>query len=135
MNLDNSHCAQVEFQLKEIIAENNQLKAKNQTMLSFLVDCINNWDCDRHAHNNGFPCRLCDVKKLLDTLDTSPGIPDNSNEKQFLDCGMNNQLAWRLGEIASDAGDPERDVGDHIDRGLILLRLLNESGFQVTGKI
>ena len=42
----------------------------------------------------------------------------------------NNLLAYRLGLIASEAGDPNRsDVGDEIDRGLILRRLLEESGF------
>jgi hypothetical protein len=46
---------------------------------------------------------------------------------------MPNTLAWRLGEIALAAGDPKRtDTGDMIDRGLILLRLLNEKGFSVS---
>lgn len=45
---------------------------------------------------------------------------------------MDNTLAWRLGMIAKEAGDANRkDVGDPIDRGLILLRLLNEKGFSV----
>jgi hypothetical protein len=45
---------------------------------------------------------------------------------------MDNVLAWRLGEIASDAGDPQRKgVGDLIDRGLILRRLLEEKGFYI----
>lgn len=48
----------------------------------------------------------------------------------YLDSGMSNILAWRLGEIASEAGDPKlKGVGDHIDRGLILRRLLEEKGF------
>ena len=43
---------------------------------------------------------------------------------------MNNVLAWRLGEIAREAGSAKRnDVGDYIDRGLILHRLLQEQGF------
>lgn len=51
-----------------------------------------------------------------------------------LNASMPNTLAWRLGEVALAAGDPQRkDVGDQIDRGLILLRLLNEKGFKVTG--
>jgi len=47
-----------------------------------------------------------------------------------LDAGMDNVLAYRLGKIASEAGNPNRhDVGDEIDRGLILRRLLEEKGF------
>ncbi|MDZ4318302.1 MAG: hypothetical protein U1A07_05590 [Phenylobacterium sp.] len=38
----------------------------------------------------------------------------------------------RLAKGAREAGDPARkDVGDSIDRGLILLRLLNEAGYDV----
>lgn len=49
-----------------------------------------------------------------------------------LDAACDNVLAWKLGEVASRAGDPARkDVGDYIDRGLILLRLLREAGFEV----
>lgn len=50
---------------------------------------------------------------------------------QPLDAAMNNVLAWRLGEIAILAGGGRKDVGDTIDRGLILLRLLNEKGFDL----
>lgn len=40
---------------------------------------------------------------------------------KILDCSMNNVLASRLGKVALQAGDPLRaDVGDSIDRGLIL---------------
>lgn len=40
--------------------------------------------------------------------------------------------AWRLGDVARQAGNPHRkDVGDFIDRGLILERLLKENGFEV----
>lgn len=49
-----------------------------------------------------------------------------------LTAAMDNVLAWRLGEIARDAGSPSRtDVGDLIDRGLILRRLLEEQNFQI----
>lgn len=48
-----------------------------------------------------------------------------------LDALMDNVLAWCLGEIALEAGRARPDVGDLIDRGLILLRLLNERGFDV----
>jgi len=45
---------------------------------------------------------------------------------------MDNLLAGRLGRVALEAGDPQRkDVGDSIDRGLILRRLLEEKGFGV----
>jgi hypothetical protein len=50
-----------------------------------------------------------------------------------LTAAMDNVLAWRLGEIARAAGSPTReDVGDPIDRGLVLLRLLNLAGFSLT---
>lgn len=50
-----------------------------------------------------------------------------------LTTSMNNQLAWRLGIIASEAGSKDRtDVGDPIDRGLVLLKLLDEKGFDVS---
>ena len=49
-----------------------------------------------------------------------------------LDALMDNVIAWKLGLIARKAGSPRRtDVGDPIDRGLILLRLLREEGFIV----
>lgn len=46
---------------------------------------------------------------------------------------MDNLDAWRLGQIAQEAGDPKRkDVGDPIDRGLVLLHLLNGQGYSIT---
>lgn len=49
-----------------------------------------------------------------------------------LDAACDNVTAWKLGEVAREAGNPARpDVGDLIDRGLILLRLLHEAGFDV----
>jgi len=56
-------------------------------------------------------------------------MSDTMNNKP-LTCAMDNVLAWKLGKIAAAAGDPKRtDVGDSIDRGLILRRLLEEDGF------
>lgn len=49
-----------------------------------------------------------------------------------LKSSMDNVLASRLGQIADEAGSPQRtDVGDSIDRGLILRRLLEEKGFEL----
>lgn len=49
-----------------------------------------------------------------------------------LDAAMNNLIAGTLGEIALDAGESRREgVGDSIDRGLILRRLLEEKGFHL----
>jgi len=49
-----------------------------------------------------------------------------------LDPGMDNVIASRMGEVAMSAGSRTRtDVGDNIDRGLILLRLLKEQGLSV----
>lgn len=49
-----------------------------------------------------------------------------------LDAAMQNTTAYKLGAIARDAGRDRSDVGDLIDRGLILLRLLNEAGFELS---
>lgn len=48
---------------------------------------------------------------------------------KILDAAMDNVLAWRLGEIAHESLKPM--AGDYIDRGLILLKLLNDKGFDV----
>lgn len=49
-----------------------------------------------------------------------------------LTSAMDNVLASRLGKVALEAGNPRHDgVGDSIDRGLILRRLLEESGFEI----
>lgn len=52
-----------------------------------------------------------------------------------LDCMMDNVLAWRLGEVALACinYDPTK-IGDLIDRGLILRRLLDEAGFELRVK-
>lgn len=48
---------------------------------------------------------------------------------------MNNVLASKLGRVALNAGNPKRSgVGDSIDRGLILRRLLEEEGFYLVVK-
>lgn len=60
--------------------------------------------------------------------------PCKMNDKPLNEL-MDNVLAWRLGEVALEAGDPKRkDVGDLIDRGLILRRLLEEKGFYLVLK-
>lgn len=49
-----------------------------------------------------------------------------------LTAAMDNVIASRLGQIATQAGKPDRkDVGDSIDRGLILRRLLEEAGYGI----
>ncbi len=57
--------------------------------------------------------------------------PNPSPSRKPLTSAMDNLLAWRMGEICMKAASPDQKVGDPIDRGLILLRLLNESGFEV----
>lgn len=50
----------------------------------------------------------------------------------ILNAAMDNVYASRLGQIASAAGDPNRkDIGDAIDRGLVLLSMLNAAGFAI----
>jgi len=46
-----------------------------------------------------------------------------------LNDAMDNVTAMRLGEIARECGGARPDVGDSIDRGLILARRLREEGF------
>lgn len=51
---------------------------------------------------------------------------------KFLDCSMPNEIAYKLGEIAREVGTLGNDkAGDEIDRGLILVRRLCESGYSV----
>ena len=51
-----------------------------------------------------------------------------------LTSAMSNDAAYKLGLIACDAGGRRDDVGDSIDRGLILRRLLEEGGFYLLEK-
>lgn len=44
---------------------------------------------------------------------------------------MDNVFAMQMGEAAKATMSPDQKAGDSIDRGLILLRLLNEKGFDV----
>lgn len=46
-----------------------------------------------------------------------------------LTAAMPNTLASKLGAVALQAASSDQPVGDSIDRGLILLRLLEEAGF------
>jgi hypothetical protein len=57
------------------------------------------------------------------------------NDEGVLTSAMDNVLASRLGNIASEVGNPKhKGVGDSIDRGLILRRRLEEEGFYLTRK-
>jgi len=48
-------------------------------------------------------------------------------DAQIVTAASGNLIMYELGKIAADAGSPLRtDVGDFIDRGLILRRLLEE---------
>jgi hypothetical protein len=47
-----------------------------------------------------------------------------------LTAAMDNVLSSKLGDVALQAGSKDRkDIGDSIDRGLVLRRLLEEQGF------
>jgi hypothetical protein len=64
------------------------------------------------------------------TSELGKGHPSMMNSSGPLGCGMDNVLAFKLGAIALEAGSRERsDIGDNIDRGLVLRRLLQEQGF------
>lgn len=59
-------------------------------------------------------------------------VPDELRGDEYLTPAMDNVLASTLGQIALDVGRPGRDdVGDSIDRGLILRRILSEHGFKL----
>ena len=47
---------------------------------------------------------------------------------------MNNEDASSLGQVARETMSPKQSVGDSIDRGLILRRLLQEKGFYLVKK-
>jgi len=47
-----------------------------------------------------------------------------------LTAAMDNVLAFRLGKVALAAGTAKA-IGDYIDRGLLLRRLMEESGFGI----
>jgi hypothetical protein len=53
--------------------------------------------------------------------------------RQILDSAMSNLDAGSLGRIARDVGnrDVSEGVGDEIDRGLIMTRLLREQGYEL----
>lgn len=53
-------------------------------------------------------------------------------ENELTQESTNNIVAYRLGKVGLKLiRCSETEVGDEIDRGLILLRLLNESGFKI----
>lgn len=55
------------------------------------------------------------------------------DQTKILTAAMDNVDAHRLGQLAIQAGKPDRSmsVGDMIDRGLILRRLLEEAGYGI----
>lgn len=61
-------------------------------------------------------------------------IIERADSAKTLTASMNNRDAWRLGEVANKAMAPEQRVGDYIDRGLILRRLLEEEGYLLIKK-
>ena len=54
-----------------------------------------------------------------------------NDELKPLTAAMDNVIASRLGQLARQAGKDRKDVGDDIDRGLILRRLLEEAGYGI----
>lgn len=73
------------------------------------------------------------VTDYQDSADTSQ-LPKGLLSEP-LQVSMDNVIASRLGAIATEAGDPNHTgVGDIVDRGLILRRLLEEQGFYLVTK-
>ena len=61
-------------------------------------------------------------------LSLSPGM----DRTKPLTCSMDSLLAHVLGNVAYAAGSRELEgIGDSIDRGLALLRMLDEAGFEL----
>jgi len=51
-------------------------------------------------------------------------------ELEIIDASMNNTTAYRLGLVGLQLIKyPREKIGDEIDRGLVLRRLLEEAGF------
>lgn len=68
----------------------------------------------------------------LSTTPCSAFVGPFFDKSKPLTSAVDNVIASRMGRIAVIAGDKDRtDVGDSIDRGLVLLRLLDEIGLSV----
>ena len=92
-------------------------------MSDHIVDANKKDRCPVHArHNHG--CPIC-ARVRADR--PSPPLPAPAGSE--LDCGMSNDVAWCLGLIAREVGTAK--AGDEIDRGLILVRRLRETGYLV----
>ena len=53
------------------------------------------------------------------------------SDGQPLTAAMDKVLAWCLGRVAYKMKTSDQTFGDHIDLGLILLKALNDEGFEV----
>jgi hypothetical protein len=95
----------------------------------------NSWHRDDYGHVFHDSCEAVHCKITIDRLETEKVemlLELMKKSKPPLTCAMSNVLAWKLGETAMKAGNPNRkDVGDLIDRGLILCRMLEEAGFEL----
>ena len=66
---------------------------------------------------------------------TGHGYWDSCKTPNALTTGMDNVLASKLGDVMYAARRTDEDqIGDSIDGGLILCRLLNEAGFDVVAR-
>lgn len=57
-------------------------------------------------------------------------LMDKPMRRNPLSAAMSNVHAWVLGEVCRKAAD-DPNVGDYIDRGLILRRMLEEEGYAI----
>lgn len=64
------------------------------------------------------------------TPEQTNSLFDEHSNPRPLTVAMSNQHAWVLGEVCRRAAD-DKNVGDYIDRGLILRRELEEEGYLV----
>ena len=84
----------------------------------------------RRSFKLGLQWGISSLETLRDDIDRLEQQPEVS---EMLNSAMDNTLAWRLGDIALKAGNPQlKGVGDYIDRGLILRKMFEEKGFAIT---
>jgi len=87
-------------------------------------------DGGHYTEQHGLNKSCQDAEKIVANSHFDISAPSG----QPLDRFMDNLVALKLARIACASGGNRDDVGDSIDRGLILLRLLNEGGFDLLPK-
>lgn len=75
--------------------------------------------------------QVSEAEELANATTRSPQPSSEVKEPAILTVAMSNEDAWKLGNVARSVAHTREAVGDYIDRGLILRRQLEESGFGI----